>query len=405
MARKGVAGKGLRLRPRSDRSRRRSPALLFSPVCAVLMMMFWDGSVVDRQYAVSRSAAAAGAVTILGPFVAACAAWEVLVLRRVWGRLTIGRSWVAVLVHRLTSTLLVAGGLEILLFLRASTSAGGIAWPDGEFVALLSLGIVSWTFFGAALGLWLPPLIAVVGALLLPFLFLVMPFGWQPLWLRHLTGVPLDCCSTSDVFDVRVFMGSFLVLVSLFLLTIAAIAVRLGPYRAPFLAPVVVCLVASICLVAAVRSVDVLGPLPVSSRDASELHCENEVCLWPEDQEFLNVNQEVWESVRMAWIGMGLPEPVRRIAPIETSRTLPIVSRSTDRSQVTTSMVTLLPRAVFHCTNHYADERRNHQISQLTNLLAGALGLPSPDGTSQADGTRMTDPGLALRTYRAVRPC
>jgi hypothetical protein len=369
------------------------------------MLMFWDSNVVDRGYMTARWAAVAGTVTILGPFVSACAAWEVFTLRRFWGQLVISRSWFAVLTHRLATPLMVAVGLETVFLLQAGASGTGVGWRDWWFALMLLTNVLTWTFFGGALGLWLPPVFALAGALLVPFLFLTLPFGWEPLWIRHLTGVPLDCCSTSDVPDGRVVLGSLLTMLAVSLWTLAATAVRLGPYHVKVIAPIAMFLAGGLGLASAVQSVHTLGPIPAVARNTSALRCDREVCVWPEEQSVLAVNREAWSSVRAAWIDMGLPPPVTGIGPVESKSSLPLVSRSTDGVQVTTSMASLLPRAVFHCMNNFEDEQRNLYLDELSRMLARRLGLPMPEGAGPSGVAAMTDQGAARRIYDQVRAC
>lgn len=173
----------------------------------VLAHLFLTENATTANYAPARAAAVTGAMAILAPILALCAVWEAATLRVLWGLLTVRRQWWLVLAARLAPVLAVGVLIHLALYAEALLLLPSPAWPGWELPSLSLVGVLAWTAFGAALALVLGRLLAMTAALLVPYLALTLPAGWQPFWLRHVNGSPFDCCSTSEVLDPRVLVG------------------------------------------------------------------------------------------------------------------------------------------------------------------------------------------------------
>jgi hypothetical protein len=77
-----------------------------------------------------------------------------------------------------------------------------------------------------------------------------------------------------------------------------------------------VALLALTVTVAPVATVRNLGPSATQDRPVTELVCEDDLCLWPEDEEAREANKTARERVLARWAELGLPPPPSRIAPV-----------------------------------------------------------------------------------------
>jgi len=391
---------------RADRSYLRTPAVLFAIPCAVLAQLFLSANTTTPNYALAQAAAVTATMAIVGPIVALCAAWEAFTLRSLWGRLTVSRSWWRVLVQRLTPVLAVGVLVQAMLYVVALLQLPDPAWPGWQLPFLSLLGVVAWTFFGAATALVLGRLLAMTVALLVPYLALTLPAGWQPFWLRHVNGSPFDCCSTSDVLDPRVTIGSAGVLGTILLLSLCVARVRLAPSQhRPWLAAAVA-VAALIAGGACVSAATGLGAMPTKPRSADALVCREDVCLWPEDGEALAANRDGWAAVREAWRGLGLTVPENaRIAPVSAGGRLALTTTATDVDSAKTTMAQLLPRALTGCLGDFDDPARNDKFDRLSVLLASRLTFADPEARAVTVPDPQPVPADAESLWRAVGRC
>ena len=366
-------------RPRrtGDRSWLRRPAVFLALPCLVLAYLLLDSTPFESGYGLSKAAAANGTMVLVGPYVAVCAAYEAVVLRMFWGRWSVRRPWWQVLGQRM-APVVAAGAVVLGLIYMLSLSRGQIDPPGWQFPLLSLLGVIAWTMFGAAFGLVFGRLVALTAAALLPFLTLALPVAWEPLWLRHLNGAPVDCCSTNLVLDPRAVSASVGFLGGVLVLAVCVARVRLAPAGN---VPWPTALVSVVVVVAATTlslSARELGASPATLRPAAQLSCQEDVCLWPEDRQAFSVNQAAWQRVRSAWASLGLPAPTGRVAPVEAAGLLPIASRAQQEQQVAESMAVTLPRALLGCMDDYTDELRNNGLDQVSYLLLIELDAEEP---------------------------
>lgn len=376
---------------RADRSLLRTPAVLFAVPSVVLAVVFLSGNPGLSPYPLAQGSAATATMAVIGPVLALCATWETFTLRSFWGRLTVRRPWLRVLVERLLPVLVVGLLVQGACQVFAQTQSTRPGWPGWQMILLAVLGVLAWTAFGAALALVLGRLLAMTSALLVPYLVLTLPAGWEPLWLRHLNGNPFDCCSTSEVLDTRVVTASAAVLGTILVVSLCVAQVRLASSGNRPWTALTVAVVAIVAVGFAVAPVTALGASPTKQRPAEELECRADLCLWPEDATAFAANEAGWTAVRTAWTGLGLPIPQgTRIGPIAAKGLLPISTTATDQQSAQVSMTQLLPRALAGCNEDFTDPDRNDRLDRLTVLLQQRL--------------RLDDAGLPLVTVTDPQP-
>lgn len=391
---------------RADRSLLRTPAVLLAVPCAALAVVFLSGNPGTADYPLAQAAAATATMSVIGPVLALCAAWEAFTLRSLWGRMTVRRSWWQVLFQRLLPVPIVGLLVEGACYVFAQVQSGRPGWPGWELPALTVLGVLAWTAFGAALGLTLGRVLAMTTALLVPYLALTLPAGWEPLWLRHLNGNPFDCCSTSEVLDPRVVIGSGAVLGAVLIVSLCVAQVRLAPSGdRPWIAGAV----AMVVLVAAGAGVTLasgLGASPTRQRPADALECRQDVCLWPEDVDAFTANASGWAAVRAAWTGLGLTVPTdARVGPIVADGLLPITTTGTAPAGAQVSMAQLLPRALAGCSQDFTDPERDEAFDRLSVLLLRRLTQGGADTAAVTVPDPQPRPADAVGLWRAAGRC
>lgn len=199
------------------------------------------------------------------------------------GSATVRRSWLhvfAALVLPPAVAGVVAFLAPVMWFTQAQT---GSLLPHPIMVAAAAAHAAAYVSLAVALGTRLRPLVAVPLAVLLPFVFIGFPQGFEPRWLRHLTQIPSSCCEVYNVLDPQALTGLFLVAAAL---TVAAYAIfrpgqRALPVRAIGLAG------AAALLVIAVTTVDSLPYQALVARPGAP-RCEpvgrTALCVWPEHE-------------------------------------------------------------------------------------------------------------------------
>lgn len=397
----------LRYRSNGSYSRTISVVLL---VPAGLLALFYVGSLTSVSvfdYALASAAKASGAIVVVGPFVALSAAYEMRVLRALWGQLDVRLPWYRVAFGRLWP---VAGAG--VLAMGASYAAMGAAGssslmsPGWYYYPLVSLfGVFAWMSVGAALGLLFRPLVAVPLAAITPYLVVTLPGGWEPLWLRHLTGLLFDCCSTSDVLDRRAVVASTGILLAFGLVGWMLIFLRLGalsPSPSPFAAGSV--LTAGLVLLA-VTQASHLGAAPTAQRPLNALECSGQVCLWPEDARARQANEAAWPKVRLAWTELGLPLRQTAIGPVSGPEMLDVVVLTEDPRAAAASMAQALPRAALGCRERYQDEAGNLAADQLALLLLQRVGESDPTLQESIQPGSAPTPADAPNLYRTLGRC
>lgn len=388
------------------RALRRTPAVwLALPFGAMALILLH--STPDSGYGLARASAAHATLVVVGAFAAVCAAWETETLRRLWGRLVVTRPWWQVLAARLAPTLGITAVLLAVVYAVALLAPPGpvTSGPGWQFPVLTLLAVTAWTLFGAAVTLSAGRLVALPAALLVPYLATTLPAGWEPLWLRHTTGILFDCCATGQVLDPRAVGASTAVLGALGALSLCVAAVRLGPAGVtPW--PAVVVAVAVLATAAfPVANVMAMGASPTAPRSASDLVCSDRVCLWPEDEESRPANREAWDSVSAGWSRLGLP-PLPDTVSAATGHGMPVATTFVDARQARLSMAASVPRVARGCTDDYDDERLNRAFDDLSYLLLVELGMREDlDATGLSVSTPAPRAEQAPRLWQATEQC
>lgn len=388
-----------------DRSLLRTPACVFALPCAFVAYILFASTSTVGNYALGQASAANGALVAVGPFVALCAAYEMEALRALYGRLTVQRSWWRVILGRLSVTVVSGLGIMLLIYLIALTALPVIAVPGWSFPVLSIVGVITWIFFGAAVSLMVPRLVAFPVALLVPYLALTLPAGWEPLWLRHTTGMLSDCCTTSQVLDTRAFVASVAALATLIILSLCVAKIRVSPAQSTVWVPLLVA--AAALTTGSYLSSDVrdMGAVPGMDRPTAQMLCQADVCLWPEDTSAYETNAVAWSRVRQAWEELGLAALPPTIGPARSNTVLPIAVASSNPEEVRVSMAQSLPRALRGCADNYEDERRNKHFDDLTYLLLAHMGQPLPEFVSQTVSVPAPMAADALTIWAETESC
>lgn len=395
-------------RRRGDRSLLRTPAVLLALPFLVVAVLFASSnltSVGSAGYPLAHAAAANGTLIMIGPLVSLSAAWEMQTLRLVWGRWSVTRSWWRVLVGRVSVVATVGFAVMLAVYLYALLRSP-IGYPGWAYPALSVVAILAWTGFGAAAGLLAGRLIALPVAVLVPYLVMSLPAGWEPVWIRHLNGDLFDCCSTSTVLDPRAVTASLAVLGAVFFVSICMAYLHLAPAQNPAHRTALALAVAVLAVVAATgfaSDARELGALPTRERPADALQCTAGVCLWPEDAAAFPANAGARDTVLTAWEHLALPRPSQAFGPIATVGVLPVTTTSTLPQQAVVSMAQALPRAVRGCNDDYTDEQRNARFDDLSYLL-----LTTAGGDPAAAGLTVTTPPASAEApniWAATTPC
>lgn len=360
-------------RRRADRGRFRTASLVLLLPTVAFAVYFVSQNTLPSNYPLAKMSQANDAIVILSPYVAVCAAWEMMVVRAIWGRALVRRIPLTVVLARL---LLVTGsGLVATLACYAYFVGRDLVtqFSGWSFPLLSALSVLAWATVGAALALVVRPIVAIPLSLLLVFLAISLPQGWSPLWVRHLTGYLSDCCGTSDALAPSAVSASIATMAVLSSLSLWIIWVRLthsgrAALQRLFVGVVPVAVVVTVAVVVA-APVRGLGAIPVVTRPAGQLVCSGRVCLWPEDLTALSSNRASWQIIQGAWRSLGLPVPDTSIGPISGSGMLGITTRTSSTDQTVLSMAGLFPRAAVGCENSYDDQSRNAKLDKLSYLL------------------------------------
>jgi len=400
----GVAGRLFALRSNGRYSRAIELQLLLP---AVLLALVYIGGGVDVSafsYSLADEARASQAIVVIGPFVALSAAFEMRVLRVLWGRLEVRRPWYAVAIGRLW-LVLAAGLVAMSVAYVAVAGPHALVAPRGWAYPLLSVaGVLAWTSVGAALGLVFRPVAAAPLALIVPYIALVFPGAWDPLWLRHLNGLLFDCCSTSEVLHSRALVASLAMLAACTVGAWTVVAIRLGPSK-----PSLVLLTAGMTLALGLALLGLaqarkLGPAPTSVRPNAELRCAGAVCMWPEDEEARRANALAWVRVQRAWASLGLPLREAIVGPVSSAAMLNLVVLTPDARFAAQSMSAALPRAVADCRERYDNEQVNRASDGLVYLIQRHMGFSGTD-TLRLPSSSLPAPADAPTLFAALNAC
>jgi hypothetical protein len=260
-------------------------------------------------YAVGATAAGTGTLPFVGPFCAACAAWEGSRLRR-------ARLWAAPSVRsRLTIAFwcllpaVMVGLVAVLAAIAVELVRAGTGLPDLRLIAMTALDLVALSVAGFAAGLLLPFAVAGPLAIVASFVWLVFVPAIQPVWLRHLTGMFRDCCGLGQDLAPRAVVASSIV--DLGIIGAAALLVA-GPALTRrrvggALATLAVAGVAGVLLVGG------MAYAPAVPRDTALLECRTDsgvsVCTWPEHHARAAEVARIVGRVHAGWQRAGMAAP------------------------------------------------------------------------------------------------
>jgi hypothetical protein len=284
---------------------RARPALWALPVTAVLVVLFvrsWPPA--DTEYSVSHWAHGLSTVYLLGPVAAGFAAWEL-------GRLRAARVLEAPNVRSrfrvIATPLLPVVGAAWLAMLAAVLAVGVTGLPPLTLLAPPLGAVLALTAVGALLGAATRLVVAVPVAFLGSYLWMVLPMGGEPLWLRHLTGHWPSCCPVNTEIAPEATVGALLVNLAV----VACCGLLLLLRRSAVVAGTAA-LVLAVGATGGVLAVRHLGPDPVRPRQDALL-CRTvdgvRTCVWPEHRARLTEVSDVAAAAASAWRGYGLTPP------------------------------------------------------------------------------------------------
>ncbi|KPM51118.1 hypothetical protein ACG83_37510 [Frankia sp. R43] len=293
----------------------RSHAALKAPFFIVPMVLLYETSAfVTMQlgdgYWVTGSAKASYALPFVAPVCAAAAAWEAGRLRRSGAlRLAPARSVFHVLL-RLVSPIAAAGLLGLLLsYLAVGFELDAVTGHPSPVIAAAAVAVVTgMTAAGLIFGWFLPGVIAAPAVAVLGWILITYPVTVSPPWLRHLNGMPEDCCMLAAQPSAGVFFAPAALAAGAVLVLILLVRETRHPrwMLLPGLA------VSAVAVTAACLTARSMGDSPQSERDPGDLRCAGSsplVCVWPEHANLLSEAATQAQVVRSRLQAIGLDVP------------------------------------------------------------------------------------------------
>lgn len=260
-------------------------------------------------YAVGATAAGTATLAFVGPFCAACAAWEGSRLRRarLWNAPSV-RSRATIAFWCLLPVVLV-GLVAVLVAIAVELVRAGAGLPDLRLIAMTALDLVALGVAGFAAGILLPFAVAGPLAIVASFIWLAFIPALQPVWLRHLTGMFRDCCGLAQDLAPRAVIASSIVdlgiigAAALMVADPALVARRVGGALATL----------AVAGVAGVLLVGGMTYAPTIPRDTALLECRTDggvaVCTWPEHSARAAEVARIVASVRAGWQNASIDAP------------------------------------------------------------------------------------------------
>jgi hypothetical protein len=290
-------------------SLRAMPAVWFAIPVVVLAAFYGFALYPSDGYGLGATAMATGVLPFVGGFVAATAAWEGARLRRAVWRTPIVRSRLAVAGWVVLPSV-AAGVVAVLAATAVLLSRSGTTVPDLRVLAVVLLDLVAWAAAGFALGVLLPPPVAIPAGVLLPFVWFAFVPAVYPVWLRHITGMFRDCCGLAEDIAGVALVAS--VLADLGILLGAAVAVGGRRSARRWLASAAA-LGLPVALALVIIRASGLGYSPTVPRDASLLDCRTDagttLCTWPEHVAIADEVLATAVSARQGWEAAGIESP------------------------------------------------------------------------------------------------
>ncbi len=210
---------------------RSEPAIWLLPLSCVLGYLAAVG--MDEQspgYPLAAAIRGHGAIIVLAPIGAGCAAWKAGRYRRAgWPARIWRRSAARLALAEVVTTALVQLLAHAVVIAVVATGAGtGLGWvPELHLVGLAVL--VGWASLGFALGWWVRTELAMPVVVVGSYLAIVFPDAVEPLWARHLTGTYLGCCFQDTVLDAGAVRGPILLALGVTANSLVLVAARRRP--------------------------------------------------------------------------------------------------------------------------------------------------------------------------------
>lgn len=197
--------------------------------------------------------------------------------------------------------------------------------PHPTVLGVATAHAIAYVSLAVALGLRVRPLVAAPLSVLVPFVFLGFPQGYEPRWLRHLTQIPFTCCQVYSVPDPRVIAAIVLVAAGV-TCTASAIFLSGSSVSAARLLTVGVAVAALLTAVSLVRD----QPYHALTARPGEPRCEpagrTQLCVWPEHERFRAAAGDRLLRISDISERTGAPIPTRFTETIPDSTTWPEAS-------------------------------------------------------------------------------
>lgn len=271
---------------------------------------FVTSGLVDA-YAPDITSKGIASLGFVAPLCAALGAWEAGRLRRArWWDLPSVRH-PAVIVALTQGPIVVAGVLAIVAATALGLVSSGVLLPDVRPLVVGVAVVTAHTLMGAALGRWLPVVIAAPAALLSSFAFIVMLRALDPMWLRYLGGLGIElCCGTGDDLAPGAVSGPLAAASGIIVASYVLLAAR----RIEWQVAVAAGLALAVGMTVGGSLVSTLGSYPTAPRDTSALECSGRgtdlvLCLWPEHRALRSQTETTAREAIDRWRRAGLEVP------------------------------------------------------------------------------------------------
>ena len=297
------------------RAAARSPLLVGVPVVFVATVLLLPSrELVDGRYPPAFSGWSSTGMVAAGAVSATCACWSTSRLRRA--------GWLARRWRRRTDLIVMRSSVLVGAVIAATVYAGAVlaagfqgvfGIPASQVWVPMTAILVGWAVLGASAGAArvLPIPLALIAAIIVPYVATVFPPAVEPLWLRHLTGYWPDCCTATDSVDPRASVAAVmmsLALVGLGASTLGSSSGRRTPSRWAVLVGTVALAGVSLLVVSG------LGASPTVVRPADELRCSGSpsACLWPEHQRLRSVVErgQARSTELLRILGLSAPDVI-----------------------------------------------------------------------------------------------
>lgn len=287
----------------------------FSPVLVLVALVYTFQLAAlpeSLDYGLALWAAGMASLGFVGPLAGSLAAWEVDRLRR-------GEVWSATSVRRRSSIVInavwpSAAGALLGLWLCGVFATKSMIPPMSVAVDGISV-VTANVAIGAALGSRLRAVIAIPLLLVGGYCWMYLPWGMEPMWLRHLSGTMVGCCVNDSVFHPDAL---YAVILTNGGLLIAAVILLLWPFYAKA-APVLAVLPIVLGVLAAAPLLDQFKEYPTAPRQgpmSCRVGAAAKYCVWPEHGQKLPRVADVGTRSVARWKAAGLDVP-----PVFTERT------------------------------------------------------------------------------------